>query len=133
MLRFHAEHNALATIAVQNRKTSRYLLFDEQGELCGRRAGLDGPVEQIRPAGALHAFGFSGIHVVSPRIFASMPGQGAFSIIDAYLRLAANREKIVAFPADGSYWRDLGRPESVSLAEQELAAPADQAPRPDLV
>ena len=36
-----SEHRALATLAVQERETSRYLLFDEQLQLCGRRAGHD--------------------------------------------------------------------------------------------
>ena len=39
MVRFHVDRDALATLAVQSRETSRYLLFDECGELCGRRAG----------------------------------------------------------------------------------------------
>ena len=43
MLHFHLQHNALATLAVQNRPTSRYLLFGDDGQLCGRRAGPDGP------------------------------------------------------------------------------------------
>ncbi|MGB8763061.1 MAG: sugar phosphate nucleotidyltransferase, partial [Candidatus Sulfotelmatobacter sp.] len=38
MAQFHREHGALATLAVQERETSRYLLFDGQ-LLCGRRAG----------------------------------------------------------------------------------------------
>ena len=33
MVRFHVDHDALATLAVQNRETSRYLLFNEHGEL----------------------------------------------------------------------------------------------------
>ncbi len=32
MVQFHTEHHALATLAVQDRKTSRYLLFDEQSQ-----------------------------------------------------------------------------------------------------
>ena len=43
MVQFHTEHQALATLAVQDRETSRYLLFDEQARLCGRRSGRDGP------------------------------------------------------------------------------------------
>src|ERR1700722_9670306 len=39
MAQFHAENRALATLAVQERPTSRYLLFDEQLELCGRKSG----------------------------------------------------------------------------------------------
>jgi NDP-sugar pyrophosphorylase family protein len=49
-----------------------------------------------------------------------MAEQGAFSIIDAYLRLAAQGETITAFRADGAYWRDLGRPESVAAATRDV-------------
>src|SRR5215813_8741268 len=35
MVQFHREHQGLATLAVQHRETSRYLLFDEHEELCG--------------------------------------------------------------------------------------------------
>lgn len=122
MLRFHSEQHALATVAVQDRPTSRYLLFDEQGQLCGRRAGRDGEAELARPAVPLQPLAFSGIHVVSPRIFARMSEQGAFSIIAAYLRLAAEGEKILAFRADQYYWRDLGRPENVIQAARDIAS-----------
>jgi len=120
IVRFHAEQNALATLAVQERFTSRYLLFDEQGRLCGRRAGLDGAVELARPENDLQALAFTGIHVLSPQIFAKLAEEGAFSIITAYLRLAGQGEKIVAFRADESYWRDLGRPQSLLEVAQDL-------------
>jgi NDP-sugar pyrophosphorylase family protein len=122
MVRFHAEHNALATLAVQERKTSRHLLFDEQGRLCGRQAGQEGGVEWARPAAKTAALAFSGIHVISPRIFAKMKEEGAFSIIPTYLGLAARGEKILAFRADECYWRDLGRPESIAQAAQDLSS-----------
>ena len=48
--------------------------------------------------------------------------EGAFSIINAYLRLAAQGEKILAFRADGAYWRDLGRPENLIEAARDLAS-----------
>ncbi len=120
MVRFHREHQALATLAVQDRETSRYLLFDEQLRLSGRRAGREGALELVRPAQQVQALAFSGIHVISPRIFSMMREDGAFSIIDCYLRLAAQGEKILAFRADRYYWRDLGRPENVAQAEQDL-------------
>lgn len=122
MMRFHAEQGALATLAVQERKTSRYLLFDGHGQLCGRRAGEDGQPEMARPAAQVQALAFSGIHILSPRIFALLSAQGAFSIIAAYLRLAAQGERIAAFRADEYYWRDLGRPESVAQAARDIAS-----------
>jgi len=121
MVKFHAERAALATLAVQDRTTSRYLLFDGAGQLCGRRAGLDGRTELVRTSESVQSLAFSGVHVISPLIFSKMKEDGAFSIIDAYLRLAAEGEEIVAFRADGCYWRDLGRPESVIEAARELA------------
>src|SRR6202047_3366769 len=63
MAQFHTDNQALATLAVQDRKTSRYLLFDEQLRLCGRRSGHD--LVDGRPG--THALAFSGIHVISPR------------------------------------------------------------------
>jgi NDP-sugar pyrophosphorylase family protein len=121
MVRFHTERNALATLAVQRRQSSRYLLFDEHGRLCGRRIGRDTETEWAVPAQQVHSLAFSGIHVLSPRIFSNLPEEGAFSIIPAYLRLAAQGEAILAFRADGSYWRDLGRPEILAEAERDLA------------
>jgi NDP-sugar pyrophosphorylase family protein len=117
---FHTERRALATLVVQDRKTSRYLLFDSQLQLCGRRAGEDGVPELVRPSQQLHPLAFSGIHIISPRIFSLMSEQGAFSIVTSYLRLASQGEKILAFRADQYDWRDLGRQENITQAEQEL-------------
>jgi len=120
MVRFHTEHNALASLAVQQRESSRYLLFDEHGQLCGRRIGRDAETEWAVPAQQVHSLAFSGIHVLSPRIFSNLPEKGVFSIIPAYLRLAAQGDAILAFSADESYWRDLGRPENLAEAERDL-------------
>ena len=109
MVQFHTENQALATLAVQDRETSRYLLFDEQLQLCGRRSGRDQKTEFVRSSQQMQALAFSGIHVISPRLLRMMMEEGVFSIITSYLRLAAQGEKILAFRADEYYWRDLGR------------------------
>jgi len=121
MLKFHAEKDALATLAVQDRPTSRYLLFDDSLQLCGRQAGRDGKPELVRPAQTQQLLAFSGIHVISPRFLTMMTERGAFSIIDSYLRVASQGEKILAFRADKYYWRDLGRPEQVAQAAEDVA------------
>ena len=121
MAGFHAERGALATLAVQTRETSRPLLFDEHGQLCGRVL-KDGEREMARPAEQAKALAFAGIHVISPRIFDLLSEDGVFPIIPAYLCMAAAGEKISAYRAEGAYWRDLGRPESIAAAEQDAAA-----------
>ena len=115
MVRFHNENQALATLAVQDRETSRYLLFDNEGRLCGRKTG-ESPVSTR----ASQALAFSGVHVILPQLLGMMTEEGAFSIIDSYLRLAASGETIIGFRADEYYWRDLGRPENVTQAAEDL-------------
>jgi len=121
MLQSHAENHALATLAVQDRDTSRYLLFDERSELCGRQAGRDGTADMVRPATKIQALAFSGVHVISPRLLPMISEEGVFSIITTYLRLAGQKEKIQAFGADEYYWRDLGKPESIVQVESDVA------------
>jgi NDP-sugar pyrophosphorylase family protein len=124
MLQFHQENQALATLAVQDRATSRYLLFDDQLQLCGRRTGGNQP-ELLDPRQPAAALAFSGIHIVSPRLLDLLTEDGAFSIITAYLRLAAQGQKIQAFRADEYYWRDLGTPENVAHAAEDLRQQGD--------
>ncbi len=119
MVEFHRQRQALATLAVQDRETSRYLLFDEQQQLCGRRTGYAAP-EMVRPSAQVQALAFSGIHVISPRLFPKMTEAGAFSIIMSYLRLAAQGETILGFRADDYYWRDLGRPGNVAQVARDV-------------
>jgi NDP-sugar pyrophosphorylase family protein len=120
MVQFHIENRALATLAVQTRETSRYLLFDEHLQLCGRRVGRDHEPEIVRPSPHLQPLAFSGIHVISPRLLPMLTEEGVFSIIPAYLRLAAQSENILAFRADDYYWRDLGKPADLTQAAHDL-------------
>jgi NDP-sugar pyrophosphorylase family protein len=112
MLRFHREQGALATLAIQDRKTSRGLVFDSTGQLCGRAVG---GLET-----GLRVLGFAGIHVLSPAVFEELKEVGAFSIVDAYLRLAAEGKSIVGFDVGDSFWRDLGTPERVMQAAEDI-------------
>lgn len=120
MLDFHTQNQALATLAVQQRPSSRYLLIDDQMRLCGRRLVKEQKTELVRPSPQLQELAFSGIHVISPRLLRMMSEEGAFSIVQSYLRLSGEGERIVAYRADGDYWRDLGKPESVALAAEDL-------------
>jgi NDP-sugar pyrophosphorylase family protein len=120
MVEFHVANKALATLAVQDRPTSRYLLFDEQLQLCNRRSAGGQKAEHAGPSPQTRELAFTGLHVISSRIFSLLTEEGIFSIIPAYLRLAAQGEKILAFRADEYYWRDLGTLESLKQAEKDI-------------
>ena len=120
MVQFHTESQALATLAVQDREASRYLLFDQEHRLCGRRAARDSKPELVGSPEKVQDLAFSGIHVISPRFLTLMIEEGVFSVIDCYLRLASQTEKIFGFRADEYYWRDLGKPANVKQAARDL-------------
>jgi NDP-sugar pyrophosphorylase family protein len=123
MAHAHAEKGALATLAVQGRESSRYLLFDDALHLCGRRLVREARTEMARPSLPVKELAFCGIHIISPRLLTLMTETGVFSIIDVYLRLAAQSEKILGFRADGCYWCDLGKPEQIAAAAEDLKGP----------
>jgi NDP-sugar pyrophosphorylase family protein len=112
----HIQSEALATLAVKSRKTSRYLLFDEEKIMRGWENQTTG--ERIIPAGyskELLPLAFSGIHVISPQIFSLFKESGSFSIIDTYLRLCSDHS-IKAYQHDGGLWLDAGKPEGLQMA-----------------
>ena len=119
LVKLQRGRGALATLAVQQRESSRQLLFDDSGELSGRWISGKDP-EFARSTPNLKAFAFSGIHAISPRLLPRITEEGMFSIIETYLRLAGEGERILGFRADEYRWRDLGRIEDLTAAEREL-------------
>jgi N-acetyl-alpha-D-muramate 1-phosphate uridylyltransferase len=111
-----ARPDALATLAVMQRTTSRYLLFDEKG-LFGRTDESKGLELRSRPAvGEVRSLAFGGVHVISPRFLALLTERGAFSILDPYLRLAGEGHPILPFRIDDARWLDIGKPEQLEAA-----------------
>ncbi len=105
--------NVLATLAVTNRQTSRYLLFNENNILCGWLNDKTG--EQKGKSGIKKAF--SGIHIISPQIFEFITEEGKFSMIDLYLRVAAAGHQINCYDHSNGKLLDVGKPESLAIAE----------------
>jgi NDP-sugar pyrophosphorylase family protein len=120
MVRAHRDGNSLATLAVKERPSTRYLIFDEHLQLCGRRLVKEQKVETVRTSEHPKDLAFAGIHILSPRLISKMTEDGAFSIITSYLRLAGVGEKIRGFRADGFKWRDVGTVESLKAAATEF-------------
>jgi NDP-sugar pyrophosphorylase family protein len=110
LYRQHLAGNCLATLAVNNRQTTRYLIFDENNLLCGWKSLKENKTVMTRtPRGKTLDLAFCGIHVISPDFFDKLTEQGAFSIIESYLRLAGLGERIAAFRADQYSWQDVGK------------------------
>lgn len=123
MMVFHHQKKSLATLAVRQRKTSRYLLFNQEDHLVGWESLDIKKKEVIHPETLDPEYlSFMGIHIISPDIFPLLPKKDIFSIIDAYLDLAAKGHKIVGYRNDGGYWIDLGKKENLQNAERYLSS-----------
>jgi NDP-sugar pyrophosphorylase family protein len=114
---YHEEKKPLVTLAVTNRKSSRHFLFDQNERLCGWRNTKSGEEKIPVPIRTLSEKAFSGIHLISPEIFPLIHQDGKFSIVDVYLELTATHE-ILGFDHSGSKLVDVGRTESVGVAEK---------------
>jgi N-acetyl-alpha-D-muramate 1-phosphate uridylyltransferase len=120
----HVTGDALCTVAVHDRQTSRRLLFDDAG-LCGREDAAAGTRTLARtPAGPVTALAFTGIHVGDPALPARLrPRPGPFSILDGYLELVSEGERVMPFRADGWHWLDIGSAERLRDAERIYGVP----------
>jgi NDP-sugar pyrophosphorylase family protein len=142
MIADHFRNRPLATLAVTDRVTSRYFLFDGRGELCGWRNASTGQERKVlsrrdtTPGGAAPGGAapvgvvpvgvvpvgaapvpkaFSGIHIIDPAIFPLITRDGKFSVVDLYLDLAADHP-IRAYDHSRSRLIDVGKPDSAEQA-----------------
>lgn len=108
MYKFHEENNAIATLAVQKRETSRPLIIDSKNNLIGRTIYNEDLIYGKTPF-PLSKIAFSGIHILSSRIFNFFPAFENFDIISFYMELNVSTENIVVYDIGNCYWRDLGK------------------------
>ncbi len=117
-----ARPDALATLVVSDRPTSRYLLFDNDMRLRGwtnvKTGEVRSPFVDFDPTGCAR-LAFSGIHLISDRVFGIMKdGESPekFSIIDFYLSVAADFP-VYGYVQPGYRMLDVGKLDSIALAE----------------
>lgn len=103
----HLKNRSIATLAVRDRISSRYFLFDDDNILCGWENIKTSEKKIVRENSNLTQFAFSGIHVIDPKLFEYFPDDDRFSIIDVYLH-AAKKEKIKGFIHNSTFWKDVG-------------------------
>ncbi len=116
MIRFHEQKKALITFAVTKRKTSRYLLFDENDRLCGWRNSKTGEEKIAIRKPNLIEKAYSCVVIFEYEALSRIPFEGKFSLIDVYLALAADN-LIQGYDHSGDRLVDVGKPESIGTAE----------------
>ena len=119
-LAHHQQENSLITVAVSERETSRYLLFNKYNRLVGWRNKETGDEKIVIQAKDIFEKAYSGLAIFQPEALDLITLRGKFSLIDAYLQLAPEN-KIAAYDHTGERLIDVGKQESVKLAEQMFA------------
>lgn len=111
------EKNTIASIAVRDRETSRYFLFDKDLQLSGwinKSTGdkkiVKGTLDNLIP------LAFSGIHTINPSIFKLFPEQNVFSITDFYVDIC-DRYKISGIDHSSTEWIDIGKKETLMMMQ----------------
>jgi N-acetyl-alpha-D-muramate 1-phosphate uridylyltransferase len=119
LYRLHTGKKGLATLAVRNRPGKRFLLINKHGQLRGwRNISTGEEILACRNEEELTEIAFSSIHIAEPEIFNYM-SQGIYTMIDLYLRLAADH-KIYTLKHDEGYWVDVGTPENLDHVRRLL-------------
>jgi len=117
LLAFHQQKKALISFGITNRKSARNFLFDQDNRLCGwaNSSTCEERISISKPN--LQPMAYSCVVVFEPTVCDLIPQRGKFSLVDTYLSLAANYP-IYGYNHTGDKLLDVGKPESVEVAEQ---------------
>ncbi|MEA4948350.1 MAG: sugar phosphate nucleotidyltransferase [Petrimonas sp.] len=126
LTRLYADHltgNSFATLVCNERKTSRYLLFDSNNRLKGwineKTGEVKSPFPNFDPR-HYRKLAFAGIQILQSSIFQYMAGlPDRFSIIEFYLSIFDQKELICYIP-DNLKLIDVGKIDSLQEAAQFL-------------
>lgn len=113
----HKENNSLATLAVSERETSRYLLFNKENTLCGWENTKTGEKIISNEDKDLTCFGFSGIQFINPEFLNLIQQRNSFPIIPEYLKLSKDYP-IKSYVHSKDIWVDVGKIEAIEKAEK---------------
>lgn len=120
----HLRTNSLATLVVCKRNTFRYLLFDDDLRLKGwvnEKTGETKPA-QLKKIDCYNKLAFSGIQILSPKIFDLMTEyEPQFPIMDFYLSNAGN-QMISGFIPEDISMIDVGKLDVIEEAESFIAS-----------
>jgi len=112
----------VATLAVTDRSSSRNLLFNQNGLLTGWKNNttleekwVAAQTNGISDSSKIIPKAFSGIQIIHAPFYTALQLHGKFSLIDAYLQIAAT-SPIGYYDHSDSILMDVGKPENLEKA-----------------
>lgn len=122
LIAYHESQSSVATLAVRNRKTSRYILIDQSRRMVGwKNMATNETLIKVVPHSRIKPLGFSGIQVLSPSILPLLSKYPArFSIMDAYIGVCKDH-CIMSYQHDDGFWMDIGKLDMLAEADRVLS------------
>ena len=119
----HLDQKNMATLATNNRKSTRNLIFSPEKQLVGKKNENTYTWAHFEPKNYI-PLAFGGIQMVSGYALAELPkDQNVFSVIDFYLKLTAKRLPVGYYDFGDQFWIDLGKKEHIETLEKHLKQP----------
>ncbi len=114
---FHKGKNSLVTLAIRKKNDERVLLFDDELNLTGWKNKTQN-ISRYRKKSLTHnEYGFTGVYVLSDKVFDFFPQEDKFEIMDFFLNPEFDFP-IKGFLDESDYWFDLGSVEKIKKAER---------------
>ncbi len=106
LIKHHSLTDSFATLAVQKRKSKKYLEFDKNMLLKGR---------ENNNSSADDLYAFNGIHVISKRIFLKGYDLKFCNILDLYFQVISSGDKefVTGYDSGSSVFKDIGKIENL--------------------
>ena len=118
----HLKSDNDVTLLVSPRKTTRYLIFDENNHLQG---WVNKDTLQTKPEGFVYRpevqkeYAFGGIHIISPTLFNYMGDEwtGKFPLMDFYLK-TCHEARLGNYVKEDLQLLDIGKQDTLAKAEE---------------
>jgi NDP-sugar pyrophosphorylase family protein len=116
LISYHQKNDALITLAVKDRPTSRSLIIDGSSRLCG----WEYPEKKLciltrDNRKGLKTIAFSGVYVFNSRLLQKFPEDQVFGFMSWILNLAST-ERILTWDQSPAFWYEAGRIDSMDAA-----------------
>lgn len=113
LIKHHITENNLATLLIQERNASRYLMFDDNNILCGWKNPKTKEEKWVSNPKPSKEMGFNGIQIIKYEFLSLIKEKGSFPIIPVYLELAKT-QRIAGWSNWEGKWFDVGTPEKLN-------------------
>jgi NDP-sugar pyrophosphorylase family protein len=111
---FHREKKGLVTLVLVKSESSKDVVLGEDNRIVdiAKRVGQEKEESSL--------FDFTGIAILNRKVFGLLPDDRYYDILDMYVEIVRNRERVFGFVYEDRYWRDIGTKEKYLRVHKDI-------------